>query len=303
MKRNAERRDWSDIRSRLNSLADAIGEECCEGTWPVPVRKVVERRATLVNRGLPAKVFFRPMWADGCVVVTDSGFEIYISCPKEEIKDYELRYQNEIYGRGLPRRTRYTIAHEIMHTLLYDSIQGEPRGRVKSDHHATLKALEESCEKAACRVLLPTNLLRAETRTSSIYDPDVLRALSDKANVSAPAIVQRMGELGPLLDDIGAFAYVKQCRSEREVDSFSAHISVRPIFQNVRRGQSLSSFLKRTTKEFVLNGGDKYAETVEFNEQPDWAKRFEFRCETERSKRNHQGFFVTARLLTPSPTS
>jgi hypothetical protein len=230
--------------------------------------------------------------------VTKTGCEIYIACEKPEIEDYESRYQNECFGRWLPPRVRFTIAHEIGHTLLYGSVKNsKPKSRIAVDHHRTLESLEDLCDGVAGRILMPTDIIRLKAQQSDFYNPDILRGIAQEAKVSASAVVRRIGEMGGLLSDMGAFAYAKGTDHKREIIAFSTHSSLSPIFANARPGQLLSTFVQHTTKGFILNGGNCYVEVVEFPEQPEWARYFEFRCETQASKGDHLGFFVTARLV------
>lgn len=107
-----------------------------------------------------------------------------------------------------------------------------------------------------------------------------------------------MGELGSLVGGLGAFAYAVGKNGREEIISFGAHAAVRPVFQNARSGQVVSTFVKNATEQFAVMGGNKHVEVVEFHEQPPSFRFFEFRCETPMSRGGHRGYFITAQLLT-----
>jgi hypothetical protein len=297
MNADAARYNWSNIRSRVYSLADNLGEKSCGGSLPVPVKHVVEWRSRLASRCLPTSVYFRPLFVDGCVLVTKAGFNIYVGCEQKEVRGYDEMFKNETNGAWLPPRMRFTIAHEIGHTLLFDSVAGQPRGWVKVDHYKILEALEGTCDNVAGHILLPNDLIRAELRKNSPYSPNYLRSLAESAKVSAAMLVRRMAEMGELISELGAFGYAVESGNNCTFAEFRSHASVAPAFGNVRVGQSISEFAKRATRNFVLNGGGSYTDTAVFPELPEWLGKFEFACETAESKGARRGFFVTARLL------
>ncbi len=86
------------------------------------------------------KVVFRPMLGSGATVPVDAGFTIYVNCKSEDVNDWEARFNDRSdQGRFLPNRARFTIAHEIAHTLFYDRTA---RGSV-SRSHPTAQSFEQ----------------------------------------------------------------------------------------------------------------------------------------------------------------
>jgi hypothetical protein len=67
----------------------------------------------------------RPLLADGCVFVQDDGFTVQLYDKKTEV----LRLHDQLASRRLTVKQRFTFAHEIAHTLAYDSSIVPPRIR------------------------------------------------------------------------------------------------------------------------------------------------------------------------------
>ncbi|MCW3047293.1 MAG: hypothetical protein JWO74_1577 [Solirubrobacterales bacterium] len=96
---------------------------------------------------------------------------------------------------GTPwRRARFTIAHEIGHILLYETLAGRPaqvRALQAPEHWA---AVERLCNQAAAELLMPGGAFVRSTRVTGIA-PLGLRALYDRFLVSWEPLLVRVTEL------------------------------------------------------------------------------------------------------------
>src|SRR6266516_4527221 len=202
-----QRTNWSSWRNYLFTVGETLANRFGRGSLPIPLNGIASARKVRA-------VIFRPLLVDGCLTVKEDGFKIYVRCGKDQIENLDARFKNEKQNNLLPPRTRFTIAHEIAHTLLFDLSSDRPKSKLRAEHVNTLNALERVCNQVAARMLLPTELMRIEMKAFSVFDPNALRCLAVKAGVSGPMFVNRLQELTAYIEDIGAFAYV-HCEKEQ----------------------------------------------------------------------------------------
>lgn len=134
------------------------------------------------------EIEFRPLLTDGGLDVLHDGFKVTINNPSYLRVVLKSGQSPEI---SLTRRQRFTLAHELGHTLFFDAGLGPPR-RVKGAPRDDL--LEYCCQYAARRILMPEDLLRARLRDRRVSSDLVLDLCSD-FKVSAQVAVLRLDDL------------------------------------------------------------------------------------------------------------
>jgi hypothetical protein len=103
---------------------------------------------------------------------------------------------HEINARRNWRRTRFSIAHEIIHALIIHILK-DPE--LISTLDATEKAyaeLEQVCNIGAAELLMPTAMMRRSLRSIGISPLGLLR-LYDKFLVSRESLIWRIGSISP----------------------------------------------------------------------------------------------------------
>lgn len=132
---------------------------------------------------------FRLMVNRGVLVPVGGGFEVYL----RDLDSRDIDIEGAEPETLLSPRQRFTFAHEIIHTFFYktSSEVPAPTGVVKNP----LK-LEEICDRAALRLLVPTPLLRREIRKelgdSRRIDSDFIRAVTVKFRTSYEVMIERL---------------------------------------------------------------------------------------------------------------
>ncbi|MCI0539618.1 MAG: ImmA/IrrE family metallo-endopeptidase [Verrucomicrobiales bacterium] len=198
----------------------------------------------------------------------------------------------------LPQRMRFTVAHEIAHTLFYDINHGRPKHRLSVEHHKRLNTLESVCNNAAGRILLPTDLLRTEMKKANPFDPRALRHLAEKAAVSGPMLVNRIREIGAWVSEVGVVAYVEPEAGSFIIKAVSVPPVLRQIFPDTTSGVPFSRLCP--TQDFFLNGGKKFKLDFSIRCETKLTKgtqRFQMQCEGPDSRARHRGIFATARRI------
>lgn len=103
------------------------------------------------------------------------------------------RYRITVSRNQSWRRQRFSLAHEIGHLMLFDTLQDDPdavRALAAPEHWA---AVERLCDRAASRLLVPPSMLRGDLLDDAM-NPDRLRALYDRYMVSWPVLLRAVAE-------------------------------------------------------------------------------------------------------------
>lgn len=282
-------RVWDCYTDRLLSRGETLAKDYGGNSFPIALKHIASARHV-------RKVIFRPLLVDGCLTVVNEGFKIYVRCKKEHSDEMRARFESERELGPLPQRMRFTVAHEIAHTLFYRIEQGRPTHPLSITNQKRLGAIERTCNKVAARILLPTELLRSELRSLDPFAPNDLRRLAEKTAVSGPMLVNRIREMGAWTSEIGVIAYIEP---EAGVYTFKAlFISaiVSKIFPSALIGAPFSCFCSE--HQFFPNGGKESQVEFDVKCQTTLGKgiqKFQLLCEDSRSSGRHRGLFVAAR--------
>src|SRR6266404_2692991 len=110
---------WDCYRDRLLSRGETLAKDYGGNSLPISLKQIASARRV-------KNVIFRPLLVDGCLTVVNDGFKIYIRCKKEHSDEMQARFDSERELGPLPQRIRFTLAHEIAHTLFYRINEGRP---------------------------------------------------------------------------------------------------------------------------------------------------------------------------------
>jgi hypothetical protein len=135
----------------------------------------------------------------GALVPVHKGFNIYIRHPEARDLDVELPEPAKL----LSPRQRFTLAHEIAHTLFYKGFDGVPVPNTKLKECGTRKqlGLEQICDRVAKRLLVPKALLSGEIdrrlRDIERIDADFVRTVAAKFRASYEVMLGRLRVAAP----------------------------------------------------------------------------------------------------------
>lgn len=179
---------------KLAAEAEALACHSSQNKFPVLLRALAKRRKVTA-------VDFHPLLVDAMLTTHPSGFRILFNSNDANPETLGELYMNEAPGSLLPPRLRFSLAHELAHTLFYDLSQGRPvvSKLLKAGGQRTaLENLEFSCNKIAAHLLLPSSLLRAVFKTRESFYPTALISLARTAGVSTEVLVRRLNEISSL---------------------------------------------------------------------------------------------------------
>src|SRR6266404_4521791 len=171
--RRASKR-WDLRRLDAFARAEAIAARSTVG-FPVNLR-------ALADKCRVKTIKFRPLIVDGALGVTPDGFEIVVRCRSFEAVELNDLFNSSPDGRQLPARivhkARFTIAHELAHTLFYDWSTTPPKRKFAVTTQKEAITLERACNRAAAALLLPKDAVRKYFGTADFRDPTTLSTIA-----------------------------------------------------------------------------------------------------------------------------
>ena len=90
---------------------------------------------------------------------------------------------------GMALRRRFSLVHEIGHTLFYEEHDGELKPRKDAPRG---ESLEAACHKAASMILVPGKALKAELREHPPSNSAAIVELASRFEVSIEVMVRRL---------------------------------------------------------------------------------------------------------------
>lgn len=172
----------------LVSEAESLASRTSKAGFPVLLRPIAERRRV-------TSVDFCPLLVDAVLTTHKRGFRILLNSDGRRAQDLKELYNNETKVKMLHPRLRFSIAHELAHTLFYDLSDTSPQLSKKFSSgggRTELENLERHCNSIASHFLLPTEMLKIEFLQLNAIIPDSIAYLARKTGVSLHALLLRL---------------------------------------------------------------------------------------------------------------
>lgn len=144
-----------------------------------------------IARSLGINCFgFRLMVPRGALVPVAGGFEIFL----RDLDSRNLELEADEPQNLLSHRQRFNFAHEIAHTFFYKDSKPTP---VPVSVAIEPRKLEEICDGAASRILVPSLLLKREIKRDLLgdckrIDSDFVRAMVVRFRASHDVLINRL---------------------------------------------------------------------------------------------------------------
>ena len=236
---------WSYWRSRIAHECDHLAASLGGSRDAVALREIAAARRV-------QRVEFRPLLVDGGLGVSRNGFVMFVKCNPEDAQDYDLMFKSS-GGCDLPERARFTIAHEIIHTMFYDLSSTKPKPLLEASTEKELDSLEYACNYGANRLLLPKSrfesLLSSDRFSTASKVIDVSRAF----RVSLDVLLIRLERTKVWSGGSGFVALVNTFSGSPVIERVAVERRAERLFQEARQGGDLRSVLSDSTLS-VLGG-------------------------------------------------
>src|SRR5689334_22350665 len=99
--------------SALTAEAETLACSTAKNEFPVLLQGIAERRRV-------TSVEFRPLLVEAMLTTHPQGFRIFFNSKGADACGLSGQYIRENRERLMPSRLRFSLAHEIAHTLFYD---------------------------------------------------------------------------------------------------------------------------------------------------------------------------------------
>jgi hypothetical protein len=190
----------------IAELCKAIGNEVTDDSGFVPMRRLLSR--------FDADLYIRPLLVEGMLAsisptAGSSNGKRWAVLVDGEKYPYESRdVEEERQTRPLSPRLRYTIAHELVHSLAFRASEFRIQLKGRSDTPKSLRDLVNTLERETDQ-LSPLLLwsekalrivLRGRKETFSLYE---LLEIMEKAGISRYVLVNRLRLVRPATDTDG----------------------------------------------------------------------------------------------------
>jgi hypothetical protein len=231
-------------------------------------------------------------------LVLNQGFSVIVRCAAGAEQCLNDLYQRDETGAELPaeivRQSRFTIAHEIAHTFLYDIRHNPPRPKEFVNRLYQADDIETICNKAAAALLVPERAIERDFPDADLLKPQTLKKISDAALVSRAVVIWRLHALNRVSHPFGIVAAIRRKHQNWYFAAVSAHYSMPRQLVSKMLNQSVSSILGPSAV-FLLRGGIRQ---LTFN----WSSaggrnEIPFLCELERLEDRQASAFLTLRRL------
>ena len=205
---------WNDWRTKVARKCDDLARNFGGRAGAVALRDIaLHRRITRIE--------FRPLLVEGGLGRRGGGFVMFVKCAAEQAAEFTARF-HESGGRDLPARTRFTIAHEIAHTLFFDLTPSKPIPLFEASHPAELESLESACNLGANELLLPSHRFEEVLQTSDLLQPEKLLEVAKRFGISVDVLMVRLSRTRMWGSNHGAAAIVSVFGGELKLDAFAA---------------------------------------------------------------------------------
>ncbi len=291
MRARSENR-WVRLRTNAIEMAEQLAWRT-DRNLPTNLGKIAALRGV-------HSIEFRPLLTDGGIALKDEGFVIYVKSDPAEGEYLTALFGHDGIGVDLPsrlvRRARFTIAHEIAHTLFYNTESKPPKPTVELKSAGSVRSLERACNLVAGTLLLPECILESRFARLDLSLPAELTKLTDAALVSKHALVMRLREFRRFPHPNAIVACVKNGESGWIIDSISRHYSLGQLFERAKEGSQLTTLVNHP--DFIPNGGDLPEVDTELKGASGYPLKIRFKCDHNVRSNSRGSIFVTAVLST-----
>jgi len=218
-----------------------------------------------------------------------------VRCEPEESGVLNAAFLEDGTGGSLPskivRRARFTLAHEIAHTLFFDIKASPPRSKVLLDDDGMHAKLELVCNQIAGLLVLPESLIPRSLVESPAIQPRDLRKLADSAMVSGQTVIRRFNGLRKISHPEAVIATVARSHEDWTITAISRHYALKEVFKTAIVGDSVRCLVQEP--DFVLFGGKMRDVRSGYIGHGGRRKEMQFSCEFgSRLRRAHEVIVV-----------
>jgi hypothetical protein len=176
----------------LAKICTQMGNLCADANGFVSVRSLLERFQT--------KLIARPLLVEAMIASMPSaeseGSRWAVLVDSERYPVSQLDIERESFSQTLPVRFRFTVAHELAHSVSFRptefGMQGQYAKGKGGSRREIVEAVEHETDRVAPLLLLPDESVRKCLAGRRPLDARELKVLCDNFGVSRPALINRL---------------------------------------------------------------------------------------------------------------
>jgi hypothetical protein len=179
--------------ARLAATCNAIGSECADDVGFVPIRSLLSR--------FQAELIVRPLLVEAMIANVSASesrsnrWAILVDSERYSVSMDELA--GECLGHPLPGRFRFTIAHELAHSLAFRPTEFGIQPLFRQDTGAArrdlVKAIEGETDRISPLLLLPDRTLsKLLSKWNQPLTANELLSISRDFGISRSALINRL---------------------------------------------------------------------------------------------------------------
>lgn len=227
---------WVTWRNHIQTRCYALTQRFSEPGTPVALKSIAESCGV-------SRVEFRPLLIDGGLAIADRKFVVYVNCEKSRAEELSKQFSQD-GGRTLPKRARFTIAHELIHTFFFDQSGVAPKSKLKAVHHKVHDSLEQACDYGANLLLVPPRQLMRNLGRISELSPRVIIDLATEFNVSLQTLLISLKGLDYCGSHKFFAALVSTKNNSLVVQTTAADLVTKHMFSAVKPNEPIERYIK-----------------------------------------------------------
>lgn len=209
------------MNSLNNFLEFRIEKLISDSSVPVDLYAICDKIGAVVEE--------REMIPEAVLRVNDGRFHIFLQSNFRDVP-------------GARIRQRFSLAHELGHTLFYENENGDIKSRKDSPRGDNLEA---ACHKAASMILIPSKALRREIKKEPPASAASVIELASRFEVSAEVMLRRLHDLA-IFDEDWVPVLTRHCNSGLRIQFAPYPPWLMSRLAQPRRGSSFNEWFRGT---------------------------------------------------------
>lgn len=233
----------SSLASRADNWADFLRREIDMSAAPVNLLAIARNRRV-------RKIGLRFMVPRGLLLPVSGGYEIYIR--NSTNRDLDISEQ-EKEGDLVPGQ-RFTLAHEIAHTLFFRFADNIPSPDPSISNELLL---EDVCDRTAGQVLVPTHLLKREISMHGRVDSHLVLTMANTFRVSLAVVIERLSAVAATDSTRCCILLLRKLKNNAEIKAAYFNVGLLPLLHRPKKYCRVTDWVSDFPVEIIDGLNDK----------------------------------------------
>ena len=229
--------------SRADNWADFLRREIDMSAAPVNLLAIARSRRV-------KKIALRFMVPRGLLLPVIGGYEIYIR--NSTNRDLDILDQEK--EEDLVPGQRFTLAHEIAHTLFFRFADNMPSPDPSISNELLL---EDVCDRTAGQVLVPTHLLKHQIAMHGRVDSRLVLTIAKIFRVSLAVVIERLSAVAATDSTRRCILLVRKLKDNAEIKAAYFNVGLLPFLRRPKKYSLVTDWVSDFPVEIIDGPNDK----------------------------------------------